>query len=214
MKHLINKHLFLIFVVIPAVWVNIPGCAGSSGKSINIGPVPHANGIPGNGDSTRSDDPARDPKNRPNPYTPDKDPIAPLAGPGTKPADTSSVVVTPVVVEQPLPAAPSLPAVVTPAPATTTPAPAIVGAPASCTGYYALGYGDPYQSNGTGAWLAKNKADFTEPCAINAPACTSNGDLGFGTKWAHGKLWLAKLTDAKKGMEDVCIITKLTGTNG
>jgi len=213
MKQLINKHLFLIFVVIPAVWVNILGCAGSSGKSINIGPVPHANGIPGNGDSTRSDDPARDPKNLPDPYTPDKEPIAPLAEPGTKPADTSSVVVTPVVVEPPLPAAPSLPAVVTPAPA-TTPAPASVGAPTKCTGYYALGYGAPYQSNDTGPWLAKNKADFTEPCAINAPACTSNGDLGFGTKWAHGKLWLAKLTDAKKGMEDVCIITKLTGTNG
>ncbi len=87
-------------------------------------------------------------------------------------------------------------------------------APANCTANYTLGYGDPYQSNGTGPWLAKNKSDYSEPCLINAPACTAQDGLGYGTKFAHGKLWLAKLTDANKGLEDVCIITKLTGTSG
>ena len=120
----------------------------------------------------------------------------------------------PVVAAPSPPAAPLVAAAVPPAAAPATPPPVSASAPANCTGYYALGYGDPYQSNGTGAWLAKNKDDFTEPCTINAPTCTGAGDMGFGTKWARGKLWLAKLTDANKGMEDVCIITKLTGTNG
>ena len=57
--------------------------------------------------------------------------------------------------------------------------------------------------------MAKNKSDYSEPCLINA-----QDSLGYGTKFAHGKLWLAKLTDANKGLEDVCIITKLTGTSG
>ena len=74
--------------------------------------------------------------------------------------------------------------------------------------------GDPYQRKGTGPGLAKTKHDYTEPCLINAPTCTAQDGLGYGTKFADGKLWLAKLTDANKGLEDVCIITKLTGTSG
>lgn len=223
MKLVKNKLLLNFLLVIPVITAF--GCAGSSPRAVPVGPVPNTNGVPGTGDQTlgKGKGPAAD-----------SDPFSSTGGavdPGTKntktgsdpatsPASTGTQTppdgtkTTPPGAQAATTTPPAAQAMTPPVvPAMTPPVPP-PPAPANCTANYALGYGDPYQSNGTGPWLAKNKSDYTEPCLINAPTCTAQDGLGYGTKFAHGKLWLAKLTDANKGIEDVCIITKLTGTSG
>ena len=219
MKLVKNKLFLYILVVIPVITAS--GCAGSSPRAVPVGPVPNANGAPATGDQTLGK--YKSPTDDSNPFnntggSVDTGTSTPKAGadPAATPASTPTPT-PPAGTKTPptgTPAVTTTPPVTPPVTPTVTPPVNPPATPANCTANYALGYGDPYQSNGTGPWLAKNKNDYTEPCLINAPTCTAQDGLGYGTKFADGKLWLAKLTDANKGLEDVCIITKLTGTSG